>query len=72
MWQVEAEHAADGISYCFRPVRLPRPMAVLYPLEPDMILQTWQQRDYFLVAEGEGQIYGYLSLQADRALALVG
>lgn len=70
VWQVEAEHAPDGISYCFRTVRLPRPMAVLYPLEPDMILQAWQQRDYFLVAEGESRVYGYLSLHVDRAYGI--
>ncbi len=70
VWQVEADQVPDGMTYNFRTVRLPRPMSILYPHEPEVTLQAWQLRDYFIIAEGEHGIYGYLSMHADRVYSI--
>jgi hypothetical protein len=70
VWQVEADQVPDGMTFNFRTVRLPRPMSILYPHEPEVTLQAWQLRDYFIIAEGEHGIYGYLSMHADRVYSI--
>jgi GNAT superfamily N-acetyltransferase len=70
VWQIEAQESPERVSYSFRPVRLPRPIAVILPQEPEALLVAWQQRDYFLVAEAEGAIYGYLYMRSDSAYGI--
>ncbi len=70
VWQVEAEESQGRISYSFRTVRLPRAMPVIPPLEQETLLVAWQQREYFLVAEAEGTIVGYLHMRSDQAYGI--
>ena len=67
VWQIETEESQGRTSYVFRTVRLPRTMTVMYPLGHEAVLAAWQRRDYFLVAEHEGTIYGYLVIRPDHA-----
>lgn len=65
VWQVDAEEAKGRISYSFRMVRLPRPVSVSFPKDPDAMLAAWQAKEYFMIAEGPDGIYGYLNMRPD-------
>lgn len=67
VWQVDVTEAQDEFIYNFRVVRLPRPMNIAYPQDPQAMLLDWQQRDCFLVAVYQAQICGYLNMRVDRA-----
>lgn len=70
VWQAEASDAPDRVGCTFRPVRLPRPMTVQYSQRADLMLLAWSQRDYFVVARTETQVYGYLNMRLDRSHGL--
>jgi ribosomal protein S18 acetylase RimI-like enzyme len=66
VWQMyieEKETETRNIS--FRTMRLPRPMNVSYPREPEYLVGNWQKGDCFLVAEDAGQIVGYLDMTVE-------
>ncbi|MBN1314913.1 MAG: GNAT family N-acetyltransferase [Anaerolineales bacterium] len=48
-------------------VRLPRPMRVQYPRDPNRLWEDWRNWDNFLVACEDGYIKGYLGLFAHAA-----
>jgi GNAT superfamily N-acetyltransferase len=63
VWQMDMREEADGaIQVSFRPVRLPRPMRVAVRHEPERLLDGWNRRGCFLVAEQDGHLKGYLNL----------
>jgi GNAT superfamily N-acetyltransferase len=64
VWQMELrdESGAGQVQVTFRPVRLPRPMRVALPREPEHLVEAWNRRACFLVAEQDGQLKGYLNL----------
>jgi len=62
VWQMEEREEDGGIIVTFRLARLPRPMRVGYPRGGDFLLESWQQRGCFLVAEEAGRIRGYLDM----------
>jgi hypothetical protein len=50
VWQMQANENERSIAVRFDTVRLPRPMKVAYPREPDELLSNWRQGECFLVA----------------------
>lgn len=64
VWQMDLrdESASGQVQVTFRPVRLPRPMRVNTPHEPQRLLQANTTPGSLLVAEREGGLQGYLSL----------
>lgn len=64
VWQMDLrdESSAGQIAVTFRPVRLPRPMRVALPREPERLQAAWSHQACFLVAEQDGQARGYLNL----------
>jgi GNAT superfamily N-acetyltransferase len=64
VWQMEAREENGAVVVHFRVANLPREMRVEYPLQGEQLLEAWQQRDGFLVAEDGGSIRGYVSLTA--------
>ncbi len=70
VWQVEAQEELGRLGYSFRAVRLPRAMPVIPSQEMEVLLVAWQQREYFLVAESAGVIYGYLHMRLDMAYGI--
>lgn len=63
VWQMDMRAESDGnIQVNFRPVRLPRPMRVVVPHEPQRLADGWDRRACFLVAEQDEHLKGYLNL----------
>jgi ribosomal protein S18 acetylase RimI-like enzyme len=62
VWQLSLQRGSDEISAAFREVRLPRPMQVSYPRNPERLIDDWTDRTVVLMAAiGETPV-GYLSL----------
>jgi GNAT superfamily N-acetyltransferase len=62
VWQMDTREEAGAIAITFRNVRLPRPMRASVPHEASRLLEAWNKRVCFLVAEEAGHIQGYLNL----------
>ncbi len=62
VWQLALQRDADEISASFREVRLPRPMQVSYPRDPERLIDDWTERAVVLMAEIGDDPAGYLSL----------
>jgi GNAT superfamily N-acetyltransferase len=62
VWQMEESEEAGKVTVVFRTARLPRSMRVKYPKDYDNLLESWQQGECFLVAEEDGEVYGYLDM----------
>jgi len=62
VWQMEARDESGQMLITFRPVRLPRPMRVMFPRDPQRLAEEWNRRVCFLVAEEDGHLKGYLNL----------
>ncbi len=61
VWQMDMREEPGGqIQVSFRQVRLPRPMRVAVRHEPARLLEGWNRRACFLVAEQDDQLKGYL------------
>jgi ribosomal protein S18 acetylase RimI-like enzyme len=60
VWQMGYISGAEEISITFRQVRLPRPMRVEYPRDPEWLIDEWNRRAGLLIAESEGTALGYL------------
>ncbi|MBI3287754.1 MAG: GNAT family N-acetyltransferase [Chloroflexi bacterium] len=64
VWQMQIEEAGAAVqSVSFRTVRLPRPMRVAYPRQPESLLESWERRNRLLVAEEGSLVQGYLDLE---------
>jgi ribosomal protein S18 acetylase RimI-like enzyme len=63
VWQMDVREDRGEIAVRFRPVRLPRMVAVEYPRPAESLLHLWRQRDCFLVALAEGIILGYVNVR---------
>jgi GNAT superfamily N-acetyltransferase len=68
VWQMAVENESDQVGVSFREVRLPRPMQVKYPRDPERLADEWILRAALLVAEQKGRILGYISLVQGPAL----
>ena len=62
VWQMDARDESEQIAITFRPVRLPRPMRVAFPHDPQRLSEAWNRRVCFLVAEENGYFKGYINL----------
>src|SRR5713101_2141773 len=64
VWQMDQrdDTSAGQVEVTFRPVRLPRPMRVTLTREPQRLLDDWNRRACFLIAEQDGQPRGYVNL----------
>lgn len=62
VWQMGHREQGSNVSVNFQRVRLPRPMRVRYPRDPEELRETWTQKACVLVAEVEDQRTGYLVL----------
>lgn len=68
VWQMGYTTDAEEVAVSFRQVRLPRPMRVEYPRNPDLLADEWTRKEVFLVAEQEGRPVAYLTLARTPAL----
>jgi ribosomal protein S18 acetylase RimI-like enzyme len=68
-WQMDVRDEGGAIRVGFQTVRLPRLMRVLYPRDPESLVQQWSRRavtgDCILVSEVSGGVRGYLVMRAD-------
>lgn len=67
VWQMEYHQSRDEIGTTFREVRLPRPMRVPYPREPQRLADEWTKRGAVLVAELAEIRRGYAVLMPGTA-----
>ncbi len=62
VWQMTFQRGAGQIDVTFREVRLPRPMRVVYPRNPERLADEWTRRAVILVAELDEDVRGYLAI----------
>lgn len=62
VWQLAYTRDGEGLAVAFREVRLPRPMQVAYPRDPEKLADEWTHRLALLLAEAGEKPIGYLSL----------
>jgi ribosomal protein S18 acetylase RimI-like enzyme len=64
VWQMDHREDNGQIQIVFRPVRLPRPMRVTFPRDPQRLQAEWQDapRGCFLVASEDEQLKGYINV----------
>ncbi|MGD8864408.1 MAG: GNAT family N-acetyltransferase, partial [Anaerolineales bacterium] len=62
VWQLSLQRGSDEISAAFREVRLPRPMQVSYPRNPEQLVDDWTDKAVVLLAAIGETPAGYLSL----------
>ena len=62
VWQMDAREENEQTSITFRTVRLPRSMRVAFPRDSQQLLEAWNRRVCFLVAEEARLLKGYLNL----------
>ena len=62
VWQMDAREEGGQHTLTFRPVRLPRPMRVTFSRDAQRLVEEWNRRVCFLVAEDEGHLKGYINL----------
>ena len=62
VWQMSRHEDNGAVYISFNSVRLPRPMRVHYPRDPQYLWNDWRQWNSFLVADEEGYVRGYVGL----------
>lgn len=62
VWQLAMQRGTDEISASLREVRLPRPMQVSYPREPERLIDDWTEKAVVLMAALGESPAGYLTL----------
>jgi ribosomal protein S18 acetylase RimI-like enzyme len=67
VWQLSLNRQSGEIAATFREVRLPRPMQLTYPRDPERLPDEWTHYAALLLAEREEEPIGYLVL--NKALA---
>ena len=68
VWQMDVKQEENEISISFRELRLPRSVQVVYPRDPQILADTWTQRDGLLIAIEDDTIVGYISLTQNKSL----
>lgn len=63
VWQMGFQGGVKGASIQFQEVRLPRPMRVRYPRDPDRLMDEWTHKMTLLVSEIGEEVTGYLALE---------
>ncbi len=67
VWQMAFQEERRQKAVTFREVRLPRPMRVAYPRDPERLADEWTQAQALLIAERGEDPLGYLRLSAGLA-----
>jgi len=67
VWQMDLVHDESQFGVNFREIRLPRPMKVAYPRNPDGLIQDWESRSVVLVGILAGEPVAYISLSEGMA-----
>lgn len=67
VWQLSINKQVGEITATFREVRLPRPMQISYPRDPERLPDEWTRYAALLLAERDETPMGYLVL--NRAMA---
>jgi ribosomal protein S18 acetylase RimI-like enzyme len=62
VWQMSFQDGSGQVAVTFREVRLPRPMRVTYPRNPERLADEWTSYSIMLVAEKDAELLGYLTL----------
>jgi len=62
VWQLSYMTESVEIGVVFREVRLPRPMRVPYPRDPDKLADEWTRKEALLLAEIKESPIAYISL----------
>jgi ribosomal protein S18 acetylase RimI-like enzyme len=64
VWQMQTREQEHSLEIRFDTVRLPRPMRVEYPRNPDELLEHWQADNCFLVIrDPEENVAGFVDAQ---------
>jgi ribosomal protein S18 acetylase RimI-like enzyme len=64
VWQMGFQNGQGEVEVRFREVRLPRPMRVRYPRQPEALIDSWTEKQVVLVAEFGETRTGYLTIIA--------
>ena len=67
VWQMAFRPTGEEINVAFREVRLPRPMRVSYPRDPQRLIDEWTYAASLTVAESGGALMGYHALSIGPA-----
>jgi GNAT superfamily N-acetyltransferase len=63
VWQLSLNKQVGEIAAIFREVRLPRPMQISYPRDPERLPDEWTRYAALFIAEREEEPLGYLALK---------
>ncbi|MDZ7844204.1 MAG: GNAT family N-acetyltransferase [Anaerolineales bacterium] len=69
VWQMTRDITENQTQIAFREVRLPREVHVNYPRNPQLLADTWTEKDALLLAKGIDDFKGYISLQLNNSPA---
>lgn len=67
VWQLSLNKKVGEIAATFREVRLPRPMQIAYPRDPERLPDEWTRFAALLIAERDEEPMGYLVLNQAMA-----
>jgi ribosomal protein S18 acetylase RimI-like enzyme len=67
VWQMSFNSSGEEVSISFREVRLPRPMRVQYPHNPEHLIDEWTNKLVLLIAEQEHSLAGYICIEQSTA-----
>lgn len=67
VWQMGYQDDGGRVTVQFQEVRLPRPMRVRYPRDPELLIDSWTEKAVVLVAERDDERFGYLTINNGMA-----
>jgi GNAT superfamily N-acetyltransferase len=67
VWQMAVEKESNALGFTFRETRLPRPMRVRYPRQPELLIEEWTHKAAILIADQDGDPVAYTVLQEGPA-----
>lgn len=71
VWQVRTEEKPyQEILITLQTIKLPRPVRSRPPRDSDHLIEDWQGRGCFLVAEDDGELRGYLNMVVEGRPAI--
>ncbi|MCL5074595.1 MAG: GNAT family N-acetyltransferase [Chloroflexi bacterium] len=67
VWQMQERTEGEEIIVNFRTIKLPRPLRVSRTKDAASLFSQWASSDLLLMAEQEGEVWGYLELRPRSA-----
>ena len=67
VWQMEIQRDEHQIGVVFREAKLPRSVQVMYPRNPQSLVENWNQKDGVLVATMDTEVVAYACLMQNLA-----